>query len=124
MIYTPTQLALTLTDYPFEIARCRTGISRIDKRLSQLAKECAIVELEIDSAVAADVALRNAEQRKVKREELRLSDEKYQAKLSDIELQKEKRLKQEITLEMMRAAFSVDKLQTRERIARLSDGAA
>ncbi|NEP15436.1 MAG: hypothetical protein F6J97_00865 [Leptolyngbya sp. SIO4C1] len=120
MIYTPKNPDLKLEDYPLEIARCRAVIARIDARLAELAEQQAAIELRIDIAVADDRDLRNSEQRKAKRDQLRSQNYDYQAALALANNQREKRLKQDITLELLRSAFSVAKLVARERIARIA----
>jgi hypothetical protein len=115
--YTPQKQTLKLEDYPHAIAQARAAIARCDQRIAELEADIERRNTKFEKWVADDQALKNDTQRRAALKEYRYSDDQYQGWLALQRNQQEKRTQHEIRLELLRSAFSVAKIQARQRIA-------
>jgi hypothetical protein len=110
---------MELKEYPTAIAKLQIEIHGFDLEVSQLQKNIKLIESEVEEKVAFDSTLTNDTKRKTKRLALlekHCSYWEYRVKLEGFKNQREFGL---IELDRLRGEFSVAKLETRERIARL-----
>ena len=115
--YKPRARRLKLEDYPEAIAEVQAAIARIDQRLFDLESDIERRSAQFDIWIAQNADLRNDTQRRAALKEHHYNDAQYQGWLSLRQNLREQRTQHEIKLELLRGAFAVAKLQTRQAIA-------
>jgi len=120
--YTPQKQTLQLEDYPHAIAQARAAIARCDQRIAELEADIERRNARFERQVAEDSDLKNDTQRRAALKDYRYKDDQYQGWLALLRNQQEKRIQQDIRLELLRSSFSVAKLQARQRIADMVAG--
>lgn len=119
-MYTPQKPTFELADYPHEIAKARTAIARIDTQIAEIRRRLEQLELEIDGLVAFDPELKNDNQRRAKRGQLKHEQAECIELEANLKTAEQERLKLEIRLTLLRDMFSVAKLQRQLEIATLN----
>jgi hypothetical protein len=110
---------MKLREYPNAIANLEIEIHRINLEVSILQNNLRLIEYDIDQQIAFDTSLTNDAKRKSMRVallEMHPEYVGYEIKLQGLKSQHQYAW---IDLEKLRGEFSVSKLETRERIARL-----
>ncbi len=107
-----------LNQFPLKIAKAETKVLNLDREIAIHKENLSFMDGEIETAIASNKDLKNEQQRKTKRLELRQEPDYLQAKASLTEAT-EKRDKAQIELNLLRNQFSVAKLETRQAIASL-----
>ncbi len=107
-----------LNQFPLKIAKAETKILNLDRQVTIYKEQLSFMDGEIETAIASNKDLKNEQQRKTKRLELKQEPDYLQAKASLTEAT-EKRDKAQIELNLLRNQFSVAKLEARQEIANL-----
>lgn len=118
-MYTPHKRVFDLADYPHEIAKLRSAIARLDNQITDLSTQLETIEAEIDACVAFDADLKNDQQRRAKRAQLKADHPTHTDLTANLRHIEQERLKLDIKLNLTRDLFSVAKLQKRHEIATL-----
>ena len=105
-----------LNQFPLKIAEAETQILGLDRQVSIYKEQLSFMDGEIETAIASNKELKNEQQRKTKRLELKQQPDYLQVKASLTEAT-EKRDKAVIQLNLLRNQFSVATLETRQAIA-------
>ncbi|MGK7895079.1 MAG: hypothetical protein AB4372_16025 [Xenococcus sp. (in: cyanobacteria)] len=109
---------LKLNQFPNKIAEAETKILGLAHQVTIHKENLSFMDGEIELAIAFNKELKNEQQRKTKRLELKQEPDYLQAKASLTEAT-EKRDKAQIELNLIRNQFSVAKLEMRQKIANL-----
>ncbi len=107
-----------LKEYPSKIAEVEILILSLDREVNIYKEQLSFMDADIEAAIASDKELKNEQQRKTKRLELRQEPDYLQVKAALTEAT-EKRDFELIQLNLLRNQFSVAKLETRQAIANL-----
>ena len=107
-----------LNQFPLKIAEAETQILGLYRQVTIYKEQLSFMDGEIETAIALNKELKNEQQRKTKRLELKQEPDYLQAKAALTEAT-EKRDKAVIQLNLLRNQFSVAKLETRQAIANL-----
>ena len=107
-----------LNQFPLKIAEAETKVLNLDRQVTIYKEQLSFMDGEIETAIALNKELKNEQQRKTKRLELKQEPDYLQAKASLTEAT-EKRDREVIQLNLLRNQFSVAKLETRQAIANL-----
>ena len=105
-----------LNQFPLKIAEAETQILGLDRQVSIYKEQLSFMDGEIETAIALNKELKNEQQRKTKRLELKQEPDYLQAKAALTEAT-EKRDREVIQLNLLRNQFSVAKLEARQAIA-------
>lgn len=108
----------TLKQFPNKIAKAETKVLNLDREIKIHKENLSFMDGEIELAIANNKELKNEQQRKTRRLELRQEPDYLQAKAALTEAN-ENRDKAQIDLNLIRNQFSVAKLETRVAIANL-----
>jgi hypothetical protein len=119
-----------LKEYPNMIAEVETKILNLDREVNIYKEQLSFMDADIEAALsfaapsanASDKELKNEQQRKTRRLELKQEPDYLQVKAALIEAT-EKRDKEAIQLNLLRNQFSVAKLEIRQKIAQLEAAA-
>lgn len=107
-----------LKEYPSKIAEVEILILNLDRQVNIYKEQLSFMDADIENAIASNKELKNEQQRKTKRLELKQEPDYLQAKAALTEAV-EKRDKEVIQLNLLRNQFSVAKLEERKAIANL-----
>ena len=107
-----------LNQFPNKIAEAETKILGLDRQVAIHKENISFMDGEIELQIASNKELKNEQQRKTKRLELRQQPDYLQAK-AELTEATEKRDKAQIDLNLIRNQFSVAKLEMRQQIASL-----
>ncbi len=109
---------MSLNQFPLKIAEAETKVLNLDRQVTIYKEQLSFMDGEIETAIALNKELKNEQQRKTKRLELKQEPDYLQAKASLTEAT-EKRDREVIQLNLLRNQFSVAKLEARQAIANL-----
>lgn len=107
-----------LNQFPLKISEAETKILNLDCEVNIHKEQLSFMDADIEAAIASDKELKNEQQRKTKRLELKQQPDYLQTK-SALTKATEKRDKALIELNLLRNQFSVAKLEVRQAIASL-----
>ncbi len=107
-----------LNQFPLKIAEAETLILSLERTVNIYKEQLSFMDAEIEISIASNKELKNEQQRKTKRLELKQQPDYLQVKVALTEAN-EKRDKEVIQLNLLRNQFSVAKLETRVAIANL-----
>jgi hypothetical protein len=109
---------MKLNQYPKAIAEIESKILAASREVEIQIERISFLDGEIEAEIAADLSLKNEQNRKAKRLELQQQPDYLEAlaKLKEVKEQKERLT---IELNQLRNEFSVAKLETRMTIAQL-----
>ncbi|MGK7949598.1 MAG: hypothetical protein AB4368_12585 [Xenococcaceae cyanobacterium] len=105
-----------LKEYPSKIAEVEILILNLDRQVNIYKEQLSFMDADIENAIASNKELKNEQQRKTKRLELKQEPDYLQAKAALAEAV-EKRAQEVIQLNLLRNQFSVAKLEERKAIA-------
>jgi hypothetical protein len=109
-----------LPDYPEAIAAAQRALLQTESHIIQLQETLAVLGVEIEKRVLADVNLSNDAKRKAKRLDLQQSDPDYSKAAMQLKAAQEGKAEQEIQLGQLLNHFSVLKLNLRFKIAQMA----
>lgn len=107
----------SITQYPSTIRSLRLQILKLEQQQRRAIESLAIIDSQIDRAVAFNSELRNTEQRKAEKLRLQQEHEIRQQTVKRLEGLGDRRQELEIDLEYYRGEFSLLKLLDRKAIA-------
>lgn len=108
---------MDIKDFPTEIKNVRTKILKLDSKLEDAKNELNMLDLNIELVIKTE-GLKNDQERKTRRLELKLINDTY--KKAESSLKKLERQKEglEIDLEFLINEFTVAKLMVRDSIVK------
>jgi hypothetical protein len=107
-----------LNQFPLKISEVETKILNLDRQVNIYKEQLSFMDADIEVAIAlSQELLKNEQQRKTKRLELKQEPDYLQTK-SQLTKVTEKRDKALIELNLLRNQFSVAKLEIRQAIAK------
>ncbi len=109
---------MDFADYPLAIAKLERQLLRTSKDMRRYQADLEKLQMAIEQAIAADLELKNEQQRKAKRLELINSDD-FQNAQRAVQTHGDRRAELEIDLQLLRNQFTVAKLEKREAIAQV-----
>lgn len=110
---------MNLNLFPPTIAELERSLLKQNQVVRELKDRLDIYDWQLDMSIAFDPELKNDLQRRVKRLELTVDDEVYQKMINELCKAIEAVRLVEIDLDLTKNQFTVVKLETRERIARM-----
>ena len=107
-----------LNQFPLKIAEVETKILNLDREVNIYKEQLSFMDADIENAISSNKELKNEQQRKTKRLELKQQPDYLQVKAALTEAT-EKRDKELIQVNLLKNQFSVAKLEERKAIANL-----
>jgi multidrug resistance efflux pump len=107
---------MNLADYPLAIAKLERRLLRTSKSIRRCQSHLEQLHTAIEQAIAADLDLKNEQQRKAKRLEL-LNGNDYLSAQRILQTYSDSRASLEINLSLLRNQFTVAKLEIRQAVA-------
>lgn len=105
-----------LKEYPNMIAEVETKILNLEREVNIYKEQLSFMDADIEAEIASDKELKNEQQRKTKRLELKQEPDYLRTKAA-LTKATEKRDREVIQLNLLRNQFSVAKLEMRQAIA-------
>lgn len=110
---------MNLSDYPTAIAKLQRQMIKLEVTIRSLKEIVGYSLSSIDRKIAFDESLKNEAQRKAQRSQLLETDSDYISAAIQLRENEINRENLDIDIQLLRAQFSVLKLQRREAIATL-----
>ena len=109
---------MKLHQYPQKISQVQHNILELELQINIYSEQLSFMDCDIEAAIAGDKELRNEQQRKAKRLELKQEPD-YLGAATSLKEFKQKYRAEQIKLEFLRGEFSVAKLEYRLRAAEM-----
>jgi hypothetical protein len=110
---------MNLSTFPHAIADAQTKLLKLGRELAIVRNALTLEEMEIDKAIAFSPEFKNDTQRKAAKSGMLQESSKYQDLITLFDELNEKYQLADIDLQLIKNNFAVNKLEARERIAKM-----
>jgi multidrug resistance efflux pump len=107
---------MDFADYPLAIAKLERQLLRTSQAMRRSQADLEKLQMTIEQAIAADLDLKDEQQRKARRLEL-ITGNDFQNAQQVLQTHSDRRAELDIELQLLRNQFTVAKLEKREAIA-------